>query len=57
MINCVTCETAQYFGRALSSQYSLRYRSFVDRQDWSLSEFNGMEYDQYDTPATTYLVW
>ena len=57
MINCVTCETAQYFGRALSSQYRLRYRSFVDRQDWSLSEFNGMEYDQYDTPATTYLVW
>lgn len=57
MINCVNCETAQYFGKALSSQYRLRYRSFVDRQDWALSSFRGMEYDCYDTPATSYLVW
>lgn len=57
MINCVNCETAQYFGKALSSQYRLRYRSFVDRQDWELSSFRGMEYDCYDTPATSYLVW
>ncbi|TVQ82294.1 MAG: GNAT family N-acetyltransferase [Micavibrio sp.] len=57
MINCITCRTAQYFGGALSSQFRLRYRSFVDRQSWGLSVFDGMEYDCYDTPAATYLVW
>ncbi len=57
MINCVTCKTAHFFGNALASQYELRYNSFVDRQKWDLSEWQRMEYDVYDTPATTYLVW
>lgn len=57
MINCITCKTAHLFGRALSSQYELRYKTFLKFQNWDLSEWEGMEYDIYDTPATTYLVW
>ncbi len=57
MINCITCKTSHFFGQALSSQYELRYKSFIKRQAWGLSEWEGMEYDIYDNPATTYLVW
>jgi N-acyl-L-homoserine lactone synthetase len=57
MIYCVNHKTIHYFGEALISQFRLRYQSLIDAQYWNLSRFQGMEYDQYDTPATTYLVW
>jgi len=57
VINCVNVETAKYFGDALASNFQLRYKSLIDQQYWRLSHFKGMEYDQYDTPAASYLVW
>ncbi len=57
MIDCVNTETAHLFGDALPAQFRLRHRIFVERQRWNLSSFRGMEYDQYDTPATQYLIW
>ncbi len=57
MILCINHKTMQHFGSAYVSQFHLRYQMLVDAQYWSLSRFQGMEYDQYDTPATTYLVW
>jgi N-acyl-L-homoserine lactone synthetase len=57
MIDCVNFETAHLFGDAIPAQFRLRHRIFVDRQRWDLSTIRGMEYDQYDTPATQYLIW
>ncbi len=57
MIYCVNHKTIPYFGNAWVSQFQLRYQLLVDAQYWNLSRFQGMEYDQYDTPAATYLVW
>ena len=57
MIECITCETSHLFDDALASQYRLRYRSFLERQNYDTFSFRGMEYDRYDTPASTYLVW
>ena len=57
MIECVNLSTAHLFGDILPSLHRLRYRVFVERQRWDVPHVNGMEYDQYDTPATTYLVW
>lgn len=57
MIDCVTWGNASLFGRALASQYRLRYRVFVEGHGWHVPHFQGMEWDQYDTPAATYLVW
>jgi len=57
MIDCVNYETAHLFGDAIPAQFRLRHRIFVDRQHWNLSTIRGMEYDQYDTPATQYLIW
>jgi N-acyl-L-homoserine lactone synthetase len=57
MIECVNLRTAHLFGDVLPSLHRLRYRIFVERQQWNVPNYDGMEYDQYDTPATTYLVW
>jgi acyl homoserine lactone synthase len=45
------------FGTLLAEQYRLRYRTFVLTRYWSgVRWFGGMEYDEYDTPAASYLV-
>lgn len=57
MIDCVSLETSHLFGDALAAQYRLRYRVFVERQEWDVPHWKGMEYDQYDTPAAHYLIY
>lgn len=57
MIYCVNYRTMKHFGHAYVSQFHLRYHLLVDHQYWNLSRYQGMEYDQYDTPAATYLTW
>ena len=57
MISCISCETIHLFGPAFHSQFCLRYRAFIERQDYDVRIYNGMEYDQYDTPASHYLVY
>ena len=57
MIYCINYNTLSYFAEAYVSQFRLRYNSFIDAQYWDLSRFKGMEYDPYDTPAATYLVY
>lgn len=57
MIECFTAETAHLFGDALVSQYRLRHKAFAERQQYRTFTLRGMEYDRYDAPASTYLVW
>lgn len=57
MIDCVNIANSHLFGDALASQHRLRHRVFVERQNWDIPSYDGMEYDQYDTPAATYLIW
>lgn len=57
MIYCVNHNSWSDHGDLLASQFRLRYSSIIDRQYWDLPHYRGMEYDQYDTPAATYLVW
>ena len=57
MISCISCENAHLFGSAFHSQFQLRYRAFIERQDYDVRIYKGMEYDQYDTPASHYLVY
>jgi acyl homoserine lactone synthase len=37
--------------------FRLRHKLFVQRQKYRVPTLNGMEWDQFDTPATVYLVW
>jgi N-acyl-L-homoserine lactone synthetase len=57
MIEAFSLKTAHYFGDALASQARLRHRVFVERRGLAHSFYDGMEYDEFDTPAAIYLVW
>lgn len=57
MISCITHENLNEFGHILHSSFELRHESFIERQDYNVSVYNGLEFDQYDTPAAVYLVY
>lgn len=57
MILAVSIENAHLYGDIIPSVYRLRYRGFKERQNYDVPSFKDMEYDTYDTPATTYLTW
>lgn len=57
MILAVSIENAHLYGDVIPSIYRLRYHGFKQRQDYNVPSYNGMEYDAYDTPATTYIAW
>lgn len=57
MIEAFSLKTAHHFGDALASQARLRYRVFVEHRALPHTFYDGMEYDEFDTPATVYLVW
>ena len=56
-IVCLSWETAHLYGEAWVSHHRLRYRAFVERQAWNIPSHNGLEYDQFDTPAAKYILW
>ncbi len=57
-VECVTLETNHLFSaNPLAEQHRLRYRSIITRQDWKVPSIRDMEYDEYDNPSATYLVW
>lgn len=49
-------ETVHRHGEAWISHHRLRYRMFVERQGWSVPHHECMEYDEFDTPAATYII-
>lgn len=57
MIEAFSLKTAHHFGDALASQAILRYRVFVEHRALPHAHYDGMEYDEFDTPAAVYLVW
>jgi len=57
MIEAFSLKTAHLFRDALASQARLRHRVFVQRRALPHKHHDGMEYDEFDTPAALYLVW
>jgi len=57
MIEAFSLATAHLFQDALASQARLRFHVFVKRRQLTHLHFDGMEYDEFDTPAAVYLVW
>lgn len=39
------------------SQFQLRHREFIERQSYAVRTLDGMEFDQYDTLASRYIVY
>lgn len=57
MISCISYENIHEFGTAFCSGFRLRYGEFIERQHYNVPHYEGMEFDQYDTPASRYLVY
>ncbi len=57
MVVAATIENAHHYGDVIPSIYRLRHQGFKQRQSYDVPYFKDMEYDVYDTPATTYLAW
>jgi len=57
MLSLVTYENLDRFGKIFHGQFRLRHEGFLQRQDYSVKQYKRMEYDQYDTPATAYLIY
>lgn len=57
MISAISYENMHHFGAGFISQFRLRYKGFIERQQYDVCTYRGMEYDQYDTPAAVYLVY
>lgn len=56
-IVCLDWESAHIHGETWISHHRLRHRVFVQRQGWHVPSHNGLEYDQFDTPAAKYILW
>ncbi|MBR0684394.1 GNAT family N-acetyltransferase [Bradyrhizobium manausense] len=57
MIEAFSLATAHHFQDALASQARLRHEVFVRRRGLPHSSYQGLEFDEFDTPAATYFVW
>lgn len=57
VITCITYNNLHLTGRAFASQFVLRHQAFIERQSYNVKTYQKREYDQYDTPATIYLVY
>ncbi|MGJ5180226.1 acyl-homoserine-lactone synthase [Bradyrhizobium oligotrophicum] len=49
-------DTVHRHGEAWISHHRLRYRMFVERQGWTVPHYQDLEYDEFDTPAATYIL-
>jgi N-acyl-L-homoserine lactone synthetase len=52
----VTWETVHQYGEAWISHHRLRHKMFVERQKWRVPTYGQIEYDEFDTPAATYIL-
>lgn len=57
MIEAFSLANAHRFGDALASQARLRHAVFVQQRGLAHSSYEGLEFDEFDTPAAKYLVW
>jgi len=56
LLHAVNIKNFHVYGDVYPQLLRLRYKQFKERQAYDVPVFEDMEYDQYDTPATTYLV-
>lgn len=57
MVYAINIKNDHQYGGLIHQQFVLRHQSFIERQQYDVPTYDGMEYDKYDTPATNYLVW
>lgn len=54
-VTTLSFENLHEHGTLFANLLRARHRTFIERNNWSLPQANGMEYDQYDTPASRWV--
>jgi len=54
-VTTLSFENMHNHGELFANMLRARHRTFIERNNWDLPEANGMEYDQYDTPASRWV--
>ncbi len=57
MIRAITYKDIQENYKLFIGQYKLRHREFIDRQNYDVKSLDGLEFDDYDSVASVYLVY
>ncbi|MFT4077516.1 MAG: acyl-homoserine-lactone synthase [Asticcacaulis sp.] len=57
MIKVITFKDIGTTFKLFIGQYQLRYREFMQRQNYAVKSMDGLEWDNYDAPAAVYLVY
>jgi acyl homoserine lactone synthase len=57
MLMAISYKDISRHGSLFISQFQLRHREFIERQQYDVKTLDGMEFDEYDTLASVYLVY
>jgi len=57
MINVIQYKNLSLHGELYIDQFRLRHQEFIERQNYEVKSYKNMEFDEYDTPASVYLVY
>jgi acyl homoserine lactone synthase len=57
MLSIISYKSISTSADLFFGQHRLRHREFIERQSYSVKVFDGMEFDEYDTLASLYLVY
>ena len=54
-VTTLSFENLHNHGELFANMFRARRKTFIERNHWELPEANGMEFDQYDTPASRWV--
>ena len=54
-VTTLSFENMHNHGELFANMLRARFKTFVERNRWDLPVADGMEYDQYDTPASRWV--
>jgi acyl homoserine lactone synthase len=57
MLSIVTCRSINSTPSLFVGQFRLRHQQFIARQNYAVKTIEGLEFDEYDTLAASYLVY
>lgn len=57
MIDVIKYNNLGIYSDLYVDQFRLRHKEFIERQRYDVKVYEGMEFDEYDTPASIYLVY
>lgn len=57
MLSIISYKSISTSADLFFGQHRLRHQEFIERQSYSVKVFDGMEFDEYDTLASLYLVY